>query len=550
MIGEWRGVLLCMVMMLQTVAVVAQTHPVINEIMANPGSGSLPDHEWIELYNPSDKPLRLSVYNFVYNDRHFLLPDVYLPARQYLILTAMSNEEAFERFGNVIGLPEWPTLNNAGARIGLFHHVYGMVDKLNYSNRWYSTAQKRAGGWSLERVNATFGCNPTSNWAESEALKGGTPGGRNSVFDNTHIPALTVTQTIVEGSEIRFVFNMEVDDAIELDAINSNPEIGNILSMVLDGDTLIIESERPVNEGVPYTFTLSGTFCGTTFLTECTVFVASETQFNDVVINEILFNPKAGGVDFVEIYNRSDKMIDLQHWRLGNRVLTSELCVFDPHTYYVITTDPDILQQHYPSAVLDQVLVLPSLPAYANQQGIVTLFEGEKLIDSLYYQSSMHQPFISNPRGISLERQAVDRDAHAPNNFTSASTYSEGATPGYENSKNQERKAEKSNFFLGSKTFSPDGDQLEDELIIHYNFEHENVMVNLSIYNDSGRLINRLIRNKSVGFTGQFVWDGRMEDGSEAPSGIYLCVVEVYNDSGIHETFRESFVLVRRAQGY
>ncbi len=38
-----------------------------------------------------------------------------------------------------------------------------------------------------------------------------------------------------------------------------------------------------------------------------------------VVINEILFNPKPGGADYVELYNRSDSPVDLRHLFLANR---------------------------------------------------------------------------------------------------------------------------------------------------------------------------------------------------------------------------------------
>jgi len=47
---------------------------------------------------------------------------------------------------------------------------------------------------------------------------------------------------------------------------------------------------------------------------------------NDIVINEILSNPKDDGVDFVEIYNRSTKIIDLKELILSSfDTLTSTL---------------------------------------------------------------------------------------------------------------------------------------------------------------------------------------------------------------------------------
>ena len=52
-----------------------------------------------------------------------------------------------------------------------------------------------------------------------------------------------------------------------------------------------------------------------------TIGALNSTQFgipqnlvtNDLVINEILFNPKTGGYDFIELYNRSNKIIDLKN---------------------------------------------------------------------------------------------------------------------------------------------------------------------------------------------------------------------------------------------
>lgn len=46
-------------------------------------------------------------------------------------------------------------------------------------------------------------------------------------------------------------------------------------------------------------------------------------EFGDIVINEFLFNLVIGGKDFVELFNRFDKIFNLCNLRLGNFNLVS-----------------------------------------------------------------------------------------------------------------------------------------------------------------------------------------------------------------------------------
>ncbi len=72
------------------------------------------------------------------------------------------------------------------------------------------------------------------------------------------------------------------------------------------------------------------------------------------------FNPRSGGVDFVEIYNRSPKYINLKNWKLGNfennsvlkpQVITTEDFILAPSGYIAFTSDPASLISQYPQAV-------------------------------------------------------------------------------------------------------------------------------------------------------------------------------------------------------
>src|SRR5690606_9912065 len=125
-----------------------------------------------------------------------------------------------------------------------------------------------------------------------------------------------------------------------------------------------------------------------------------------------------------------------------------------------------------------------------------------------------------------------------------------GATPGYKNSTDVEKNITKNNIFLTSKTCSPNGDGFEDLLLIHYEFQEANPMLNLTIFNDKGRIVNRLIRHKSAGREGTVAWDGLNENGQKCPSGIYIIWAEIYTDKGLLQSFKESFVLVNEGVGY
>ncbi|MGJ1433342.1 lamin tail domain-containing protein [Sphingobacterium spiritivorum] len=270
----------------------------------------------------------------------------------------------------------------------------------------------------------------------------------------------------------------------------------------------------------------------------------------DIIINEILFNPKPGGVDFVEIYNNSIEDINLQNWKIGKYNIADTVHYFPAGHYRLLTTNGTIVKQHYPATDLNNLIQLRTLPAYTNISGVVTLRYQEQIIDSLFYTENMHSPFITNKRGISLERQQYKEDTNTPGNFRSSATSAEGATPGYQNSRYSDKIFKKNNFFLTSRTFSPDGDSFEDLLFINYEIQVENAMISLSIVNDRGHMINRLIRNKSIGSSGQITWDGRTENGSPAPPGIYLYIVELYDNQGFNRTFRGSFVLASATSHY
>lgn len=278
-------------------------------------------------------------------------------------------------------------------------------------------------------------------------------------------------------------------------------------------------------------------------------------QPGDILINEVLANPKPGGVDFLEIYNYSNKAIDLAGIRVARVNANGEVGVKQPisrqplflypNEYKVLTRQPTIVKQHYPTAVLQTFVEMAALPNFNNETGGVVIYSQQGAIDSLFYTAEMQSPFMVSNRGVSLERQYFSSPTSAPGNFRSAAVAVGGATPGYQNSQYMHEPLE-DRVFLTSNTFSPDNDGFEDRLEINYHLPESGFMANIDIYTEQGRLVKRLVRNQSVGTRGTVYWDGLSDVNMQLPIGIYIAVVEVYNAYGVRKVYRKSFVLATR----
>ncbi len=77
----------------------------------------------------------------------------------------------------------------------------------------------------------------------------------------------------------------------------------------------------------------------------------------DVAINEVLYDPLSGGSDFVELYNRSQKVLSLANWQLANvddgaianaTPITTDAVLLMPGAYLPITEDAAGTSAAYP----------------------------------------------------------------------------------------------------------------------------------------------------------------------------------------------------------
>ncbi|MDX5417788.1 MAG: lamin tail domain-containing protein [Hymenobacteraceae bacterium] len=535
----------------------------ITEIMSRetPAIG-LPAVEYIELHNPTEMVLTLQGIRYSDATSTATLPNTLLQPGEYAVVVPNTQVSNFTQYGRVIGISNFPSLNNTGELLQLRQPNGRLIYAVSYNDAWYRDSAKRNGGWSLEMIDVTNPCAGAENWIASNAPRGGTPAQPNSVAasipDNT--PPVLQSVTALAPNRLLLRFNERLDSVqvADVNRYTLNPAGIGIASVQVISplfEEVILQLASPLQERQLYTLTATGIrdCAGNLSLQPLTATFAlpSLPEPGDIVINEVLFNPRPGGVDFVELVNRSDKYINLQNWQLANisndsvanlRVITASNYVLSPGQYVVLTTNPENVKTNYPATREETFLRMTSLPSYPDAAGSVVVLQSDgRVADRFNYTERMHFSLIDDRNGISLERIRLEGPT-VPDNFHSAST-SVSATPGYLNSQSQPGIAAQRMFTVEPRVFSPDGDGYEDFTTINYSADQTGFVANITIFDAQGREIRKLVRNELLAVNGFFRWDGTRQDGTKAGIGYYMLYIELFDLDGQKSVHKERVVL-------
>jgi hypothetical protein len=273
---------------------------------------------------------------------------------------------------------------------------------------------------------------------------------------------------------------------------------------------------------------------------------------NNLVINEILFDPSADNGEFIEIYNRSGSAKELAGCMLNlgddSYELTNIIHALSPGNYFVFAYDSSILQNYdwlnYSDNVYINENINLSLPN--SSAGISLTDHWNSLIDTVYYDNSFHNANLASHDNISLERVNYDLPAFSSSNWNSCVDAS-GATPGRDNSIFTETEITHSSFEIEPNPFSPDNDGFEDFTIISYNLPGIVSRYRLRIFDSEGRLVRTLSDNQLTGSHGEIIFNGLNESGRPLRIGIYIALFEAADPStGYSEVIKKPFVVARR----
>lgn len=540
---------------------------VINEIMADPDPPvGLPEYEFIELYNTTDSYLKMNGWSLQVGTTYKPIPAIVIAPDEYIILTEDEAAELYGMLARSFGFSSLG-LSNTGTSLKLLDQDSVIISSVNFRDNWYNDFEKCEGGWSLEQIDPSNPCPGKDNWTASQDERGGSPGIGNSVYIQNFVEPIVTKVIALDYKTFKVHFNQMMDEQSLLNPASYIVDrgIGNPFQTFTDGvdmELVILEFSQQLETRTLYTLTLNGNIqscIGQAVPSNFEILfgIPEDAVSNDVVINEVLFNPADDGEDFVEIYNRSEKIIDLKDLMLGAievnqlepndtafKSVSDENALLLPGTYIVLTNDPLKVQEQYFTPNPAGFVGMSSYPAYNNDAGAVILSNSDGiLIDAFNYEESMHYPLLNSFEGVSLERINFDRPSQDGTNWHSASSDCGFATPAYKNSQFSESSEINDEITIEPDIFSPDNDGFDDVVIINYKFDSPGYTCSITIYDSQGRLINYLVRNELLGTEGTFSWDGRTSDNRKADIGIYVVYIEAFDMAGKVKKFKRPVVV-------
>ncbi|MEI6682797.1 MAG: lamin tail domain-containing protein [Bacteroidota bacterium] len=542
---------------------------VINEIMADPDPPvGLPDEEYVELYNRTAFAINLRNWTFIIGGNAKVFPAVVIPAKGFLLITRDSLLSAFGECAVI--LTSSTSLSNEGTTLALKDRWNRVIHAVSYTPAWFRGSFKGEGGWSLEMEDPANPCGCSENWRASEDAAGGTPGKVNSVYrSDPDVDAPCLRRAVVTGPSAVEAFFSEAMDSTSLLAPSGweavypdgvlHPTGVEPVAPLYSAAGLVFD--RPFEPGITYILRVSGT------LTDCAGNPADTNRSarfaipdtvarNDIVINEILSNPAAGGARFAELFNRSEKVIDLQSVAIsgkdtaggtlpGAEPLFSSGYILFPGEYIALTADPADILARYHTPAPEAVVLMPGFPVLGDEKGTVILARRDNnlVIDKENYDAGMHYPLLITTSGVSLERSCPDIPSGQRDNWHSAAETAGFATPGYLNSHVAGPGDSGQELIAEPVIFSPDNDGHDDLLTITIREKEPDNTAGIEIYDAQGRLVVQLANHVLLGAESVFIWDGMTAGKTRAPMGFYIILAEIVSPDGTVKRLKRTTIL-------
>lgn len=522
---------------------------VINEVMPAPRvDQDLPFVEYVELMNTTTKELRLSGLVFSSSSTATPLPEYWISPGEFVLICAANQAPLLTGFGPVLPLPAFPSLPNSESVLRLGTASGLEIDRLEYRTSSWGGSEFAEGGYSLELPDPYFRCDASEFLLSSKDPIRGTPGKQNSQFSPIQDlgPLQVASSFFRSASLLEMVLNQPLLPLTSLVPFSITPSLSIDSAWVFSsGRRFGIALSSPAKASTPYTLkaTSLNRCVGDPAGFEVEVVLPEPAGKGDLILNELLVDPRSGDPKFVEIHNTSSKYLSLENWALASRndagdlyqlrVIGKEGDNLAPQTYLSLTVDPERLRLSYPQSAAGNFLQMASLPSMPIGAGLVLLLSSERqVVDSLPYRGEWHHPLLRTTKGVSLERISPVFPAYIPSTWQSASSSQDHATPGRKNSTALSLELGPELITLFPLVFDPGGSSGPSQVSITYSLAQNGWLGTFTIYSAAGREVRVLGQNQILGTSGIISWSGTDATGSRVPPGYYIFVAQLFDLSG------------------
>ncbi len=374
--------------------------------------------------------------------------------------------------------------------------------------------------------------------------------------------------TIIDNNKLLLEFSESID--VRNADFHINYDMGKPIDVSFSGDDtkLTLTFAKDFEKGKIYTLEVTGLtdLAGNALVnTIKEIGFIEEAEINDIIINEILFDNSDATSEYIEIYNRSNKVIDLANVFYGVRTATAfkpsnffpPKTYLMPKTYLAFSREAEKLRSYFDVPEEANIIEVERWTALNNTGanlliGTITS-EGDTLfIDELTYDVKWHHSLIRNTKDVALERIHPDLPGDDPLSWHSAASEVRYGTPGYQNS--QFKEIEDSSSFKEEKwvkidpeVFSPDNDGIDDVCFIRYKTDTPGFVANVTVFNAVGSKVRQIASNAILSAEGFFTWDGLTDRDKNVNPGIYVLYFEmINNDSGVKKVEKHPIVVSAR----
>lgn len=251
-----------------------------------------------------------------------------------------------------------------------------------------------------------------------------------------------------------------------------------------------------------------------------------------VVINELMYAPRAPEPEWVELY--ASELVSADNWTISDEVKTVKIPTFTipANSFTILTKDSAIFTAYYP--MLQGVVVsVPSFPSFNNDDDVVVLKDANgAIIDSVHYYNSWHYHNEADNRGYSLERRSYSGISTDSLNWSTPLDTIK-ATPLALNTLAKPTTIPPSiDVTCTPNPFSPDGDGYNDEAIIEITIPSTNEeLISAYLYDLEGHNVATIARDRRAVGSTSIAYNGKDEEGKLLPMGLYSLIVSSSNAS-------------------